>query len=122
MEEAEQRVAIGGVQYNRAGCLLVPFPLIRLKSAGALVVTNRRILFEPILFYKWVIKGFEIELDSVSSVVAEGSSVEMSPWSLVSFGKRLTIRLKEGHSYTFRSTEADLLAEAINGLLGRSES
>jgi hypothetical protein len=122
MEADEQQVAIGGAQYNRAGCLLVPLPLFRVKSAGALVVTNRRIQFRPILFYHWLTKGFDIELDRVAGATAEGGNMELNVWTLVSIGKRLKIQLKDGKSYTVRSTEADLLAEAINGLLERSGS
>lgn len=119
MDEGEQQIAIAGVQYNRAGCLLLPIPLLTVKSAGALVVTNRKIRFEPVLFYKWLTKGFEFDLDQVAGADAGGSNVELSMWSLVNIGKRLTIRLKDGHSYTVRSTDADLLAEVINQLVNR---
>ncbi len=118
MQEGEYQVAVGGVQYRRGGCLLAPF--IPLKVAGALVVTNRRIRFEPILYYKLVTRPFDLDLDEVKDVQSSGSNMQLNVWELVSIGKQLTLKLKNGMSYSFRSIEADDLAEAIGGLLRRS--
>jgi len=116
MRDGERQVALGGVQYRRAGCLLAPF--IPLRAAGALVVTTERVIFEPLLHYKLVTRGFDIELDRIREADVSGSNVQVNLWDLVSVGKNLIIRLKDGGSYGFRSMEADQLARAINRLLG----
>ncbi len=117
MEENEQRVAVGGVQYSRAGCLLAPF--IPLRVAGALVVTTGRVIFDPILHYKLVTRKFAIDLDDVAEADATGRGVQLNPWDLIAIGKTLTLRMKSGASYVFRSTDADRLADAINGVIQR---
>lgn len=98
--------------YRRAGCLLVPFLPVR--AAGGLVVTNKRIIFDPIFHYKLVTRRFAIDLEEVTGAEAAGSNVSFSMWEIVSIGKLLTIKTKKGMTYPFRSNEADLLAEAIN--------
>ncbi|MGE5618024.1 MAG: hypothetical protein ACM3US_02060 [Sphingomonadaceae bacterium] len=117
--EEDRQVAIGGVQY-RGGCLLAS--IVPLKVAGVLIVTTRRITFEPILFYKLVTRRFDLDLDQVSGAEAVGGNVQMNVWDLVSIGKLLTVNMKNGASFKFRSMQADELAEAINGVVRRGRS
>ncbi len=117
VEEEERQVAVGGVQYRGAGCLLAPF--IPLRVAGGLIVTTERITFEPILHYKLLTRRFDLDLQDVSGAEATGGNVQMNAWELVTIGKSLTVRMKNGASYTFRSIQADQLAEAINMLVRR---
>ena len=117
MREDESPVAIGGAFFRRAGCLLVPF--IPVRAAGALIVTTRRVVFEPVLHYKLVARRLSIDLGDVSEACSSGSSVEFSLMDLVRVGKALTVRLKSGMAYTFRSVEADQLADAINQAIRR---
>ncbi|MHB0868131.1 MAG: hypothetical protein ACYC66_05220 [Chloroflexota bacterium] len=119
MEQEERQVAVGGVQYRGAGCLLAPF--IPLRVAGGLIVTTRRITFEPILHYKLLTRRFDLDLQDVSEAEAAGGNVQMNVWELVAIGKSLTVKMKNGASYRFRSLEADRLAEAINGLVRRGQ-
>ncbi len=116
-EEEEQRVAVGGVFYPRAGCLLTP--LIPIRAAGALIVTTHRVVFDPILHYKLFARKTEVKLEDIARADAEGSNVQFTLSDLVAVGKILTIRLKGGASHVFRSTQADELAEIINQMVGR---
>ncbi len=117
MQEDERQVAVGGAQYRRAGCLLAPF--IPLRAAGALVVTTRRVIFDPILHYKLVTRKFDLDLSEVSEAEATGSDVQLNVWELVSLGKTLSLKMRDGVTYSFRSMQADELAQAINGLIRR---
>lgn len=117
MEGNEKQVAIGGVYTRQAGCLLVPFLPVR--AAGAMIVTTRRIVFDPILHYKLLVRKQVIEMGEVSEAEASGGNVELNVWDIVSVGRALTIRLKSGKAYQFRSTVADRLAEAINQVVRR---
>ncbi len=110
--EEERQLAAGGVMYRRAGCLLIPFVPVR--AAGALIVTTRRIIFDPVLHYKLVARKLSIDLDQVGEAEASGGNVEMSLMDLVLIGKALMVKLKNGRRYNFRSMQADELAEAIN--------
>ncbi len=117
MQNDERRVAVGGVQYSRAGCLLAPF--IPLRVAGALVVTTRRVIFEPILHYKLVTRKFDLDLDEVTEADATGRGVQVNPWDLIAIGKTLTLKMRSGASYVFRSMDAEQLADAIDGEIRR---
>lgn len=108
----EERVAIGGVYTRRAGCLLLPFLPIR--AAGALIVTKRSLIFEPILYYKLLVRKQVFSLDEISGAEASGGNVELNLLDIVSIGRALKIQFKNGNELVFRSTVADQLAEAIN--------
>src|SRR5512133_2057372 len=110
--DSEGRVAVGGAFDRRAGCLLVPF--IPLRAAGALIVTTGRVLFDPILHYKLFARKASIPVDEIERAETTGSDMGLNVMELVTFGKTLTIRLKNGKSKSFRSRQADELAEAIN--------
>lgn len=119
MQEEERQLAVGGVQYRGAGCLMATF--IPLRVAGGLIVTTRRIIFEPILHYKLLTRRFDLDLQDVSEAEVAGGNVQMNVWGLVSIGKSLTVKMKNGASYRFRSMQADQLAEAINGQVRRGQ-
>jgi hypothetical protein len=108
----EERIAFGGAQLPRAGCLLIPFFPIR--AAGLLIVSTKRVLFDPILHYKLVTRRLTIDIDQIKEAEVAGANMEFSLMNIVNIGKSLTVRLKNGKEYRFRSTGADLLAEAIN--------
>lgn len=116
-QEEEQQVAIGGAFTRRAGCLLVP--VIPVRAAGALVVTTKRIVFDPVLHYKLFARKIEIDLANVEGVEVSGSNVNFTAMELVTFGKNLTLKLRDGTKQVFRSNQADELAAVISGLLGR---
>lgn len=116
-EQEEQHVAVGGVQYRRAGCLLIPF--LPVKAAGLLIVTTTKVVFDPILHYKLVTRKLTIEADDISEAEVSGSNMELSVLDLVNIGKKITVRLKTGKEYVFRSTTAELLADAINYVVGQ---
>ncbi len=111
-ETDEQQVAVGGVFDRRAGCLLIPFLPVR--AAGALIVTTRRLIFDPVLHYKLVARRTSTDLSAVSGVEVSGSDVGLSMTELVTFGRTLTIRLKSGGAKSYRSMQADQLAAAID--------
>jgi len=113
----ERQMAVGGAMYRRAGCLLTP--LIPVRAAGALMVTTRRIIFDPILHYKLVARKLSIDMEQVAEAQASGSNVEMSLMDVVSIGKALTVKLNSGKKIVFRSMQADQLAEAINQAVSR---
>lgn len=117
MQEDEQLLAAGGVMNKRAGCLLLPF--LPVKSAGSLFITTKRIIFEPILFYKLLTRKMAFGLEDVAEASSTGSSVELDILDFVNIGKALTIKLKSGKSVTFRSMQADPLADAINDAVQR---
>lgn len=110
--ENEEQVAVAGVYTRQAGCLMLPFLPIR--AAGALIVTTRRLIFDPILHYKLLVRKQVIDLEDVSGAEASGGNVELNLVDIVSIGRALKIRLKSGKELNFRSTAADQLAEAIN--------
>lgn len=118
--EDEEQLAVGGGLYRRAGCLLVPF--LPVKAAGMILVTTKRVIFDPILHYKLVTRKFDINLSDVAGAQASGSDMELDILNLINIGKALTIRLKSGKKYVFRSTEAEQLAEGINQALRRGPS
>jgi hypothetical protein len=111
----ETHVAVGGVQYPRAGCLLIPF--LPLRVAGLLIVSTKRVVFDPILHYKLVTRKVTIEVDDIREVEVSGGNMELSLLNIVNIGKLITLRLKSGKEYKFRSTSADLLAGAIHYVL-----
>lgn len=117
MQEYEEQIAVAGVFTKRAGCLLVPFLPVR--AAGAMIVTTKRIIFDPILHYKLLVRKQIIPLDEVSEATASGGNVELNLLDIVSIGKALNIRLKSGRVHHFRSTAAEQLAEAINKVVCR---
>lgn len=108
----EQHIAIGGVQYPRAGCLLIPF--IPLRVAGLMIVSTKKVVFDPILHYKLVTRKLTIDVDEISDVEVSGGNVGLSLLNIVNVGKLLTVSLKSGKQFRFRSTAADLLAGAIH--------
>lgn len=116
MHEDERQVAAGGVLYRGAGCLLLPF--LPVKAAGLLLITTRRILFDPIMHYKILARKESIDLHEVQEAEASGGQVEMNLMDFVNIGKLLSVRMKSGKVYKFRSTTADELAEAINRAIG----
>lgn len=111
----ERTVLVGGVFDRRAGCLLVPF--IPIRAAGALIVTTGKVVFDPILHYKLFARKLEIPLDQIERAETGGSNIGLNVLEIVSFGKDLTLKFKSGRSRTFRSVQADELAEAINATL-----
>ncbi len=111
----EQRIAVGGAFDRRAGCLLIPF--IPVRAAGALIVTSKRVIFDPILHYKLVAKKVSIDLDEIDRVESTGGNIGINLTELVTWGKTLTIRLKDGKSKSYRSMQADDLAEIINRIV-----
>ena len=117
MEENEERVAVAGVYTRRAGCLMLPF--IPIRAAGALIVTTRSLIFEPILHYKLFARKQVFSLDEVIGAEASGGNVELNLLDIVSIGRALRIQLKGGQELIFRSTAADQLAEAINEVVQR---
>ncbi len=119
MHEDEQQLAIGGVTTRRAGCRWISFLPIR--ASGGLIVTNERILFRPILHFALVARQMELGLDEVQAAAATGNTVSLNLTELMAFGKSLVITLKNGKKLTFRSMQADQLADAINYVILRRE-
>lgn len=117
MEANEERIAVAGVYTRHAGCLLLP--LLPIRAAGALIVTTRRLIFDPILHYKLFVRKQVIDLEDVSGAEASGGNVEFNVFDIVSIGRALKIQLKNGRTINFRSTAADQLADAINGVVRR---
>jgi hypothetical protein len=115
----EQHIAVGGVQYPRAGCLLIPF--IPLRVAGLLIVSSKRLVFDPILHYKLVTRKMSLDIDEISEVEVSGGNVGLSLLNIVNVGKLLTVTLKSGKRYHFRSTAAEMLAGAIHYALHGGE-
>jgi len=111
VQEAEEQVAAGGV-YTRAGCLLLP--LLPIKVAGLMIVTTRRIVFDPILHYKLFVRKMDIDLADVAEAEVSGGNVQFSILEIVSVGRELVIRLRTGKEHRFRSVAAEQLGEAIN--------
>lgn len=116
----ERQLAVGGVFDRRAGCLLVPF--IPVRAAGALILTTHRIIFDPILHYKLFARKSSIDLADVEGAETSGGNVGVNVMELVTFGKTLTLRFKSGRSRSFRSLQADELAESINQAVRGRES
>ncbi len=112
MQEAEERVAVGGVYTRRAGCLLLP--LLPIRAAGIMIVTTKRIIFDPVFHYKLLVRKMDIDLADVREAEASGSNIQFNIWDVVSVGRELVIRLRTGKEFSFRSTMAEQLAEAIN--------
>ncbi len=108
----ERQVAVGGGFDRRAGCLFVPF--IPVRAAGALIVTTKRVIFDPILYYKLFVRKMAVGLDEIERAESSGRDVALSVTELVTFGRTLTLYLKGGKSRSYRSMQADELAEVIN--------
>jgi hypothetical protein len=53
-------------------------------------------------------------VDEIQDVSVSGGNMELSLLNIVNIGKLITLRLKSGKEYKFRSTAADLLAGAIH--------
>ncbi len=112
MQEGERAVAVGGVFFPRAGCRLASF--IRVRAAGALMVTTKRIIFNPMLHHKLVAQQMYLGIDEVQGAEAMGSRISLSVTDFISIGRNLVITLRNGKKLHFRSQEADQLADAIN--------
>ncbi|HEX9014939.1 MAG TPA: hypothetical protein VF960_02930 [Chloroflexota bacterium] len=113
----EEQLAVGGVFDRRAGCLLLPF--IPVRAAGALILTSRRIIFDPIFIYKLFARKTSIDLADVECAEVSGANVGVSVLELVTFGKNLLLKMRDGRSRTYRSMQADELADEINRAVER---
>ena len=120
MQNEEEQVAIAGVYTKGAGCLLLPF--LPLRAAGAMIVTTKRIIFDPVFHYKLLVRKQIIPIDEVKEAAASGSNLELNIIDFISIGRALEIRLKSGKMFQFRSTSAEQLADAINKVLDRVRS
>lgn len=111
----DQQIALGGVFTRQAGCLLIPFLPVR--AAGGLIVTTSRIIFDPILHYKLFARKRVVPIDQVARAESAEDRTGLGLLDIVTFGKGLRVFLKSGGTLTFRSGQADELAEAINAVV-----